>query len=149
MARGKTLTEIRRNPTRPRTACDGNPVDLMNSELLRPILSGPPPTSLEAGAVFSPAEEVPMRISVQTQSRILRLIDEGDCLDHCDVGAFYRWSQASYDALQFDRVQQQRFDEYCRSSCGVTSALRLNVGVWMLKQVLHKAAPENQPASRM
>jgi len=40
-------------------------------------------------------------------------------------------------------VQQQRFDEYCRSSCGVTSALRLNVGVWMLKQVLYKAAPKN------
>jgi hypothetical protein len=115
----------------------------MNSELLRLILSEPPPTSLEAGSVFSPAEEVPMRISVQTKTRILRLIDEGDCLDHCDVGAFYRWSQASYDALQFDRVQQQRFDEYCRSSCGVTSALRLNVGVWMLKQVIHKAAPEN------
>ncbi len=57
-----------------------------------------------------------MRISAQAKTRILRLIDEGDSLDHCDVGAFYRWSQASYDALQFDRVQQQRFDEYCRSS---------------------------------
>jgi len=84
-----------------------------------------------------------MRISEQDKTQILRLIDEGDSLDLFDVGAFYRWSQASYDALQFDRVQQQRFDEYCRSSCGVTSALRLNVGVWMLKQVLYKAAPKN------
>jgi hypothetical protein len=115
----------------------------MNSELLRPILSGPAPTSLEAGAVFSRTEEVPMRISEQAKTQILRLIDEGDSLDHFDAGAFYRWSQASYDALQIDRVQQQRFDEYCRSCCGVTSALRLNVGVWMLKQVLHKAVPEN------
>lgn len=115
----------------------------MNSESLRLIFSGPPPTSLETGAVFSRAGEVPMRIPEQAKTRILRLIDEGDSLDHFDVGAFYRWSQASYDALQFDRLQQQRFDEYCRSCCGVTSALRLNVGVWMLKQVLYKAAPEN------
>lgn len=84
-----------------------------------------------------------MKIPEQTKRQILRLIDEGDTLDHFDVRAFYRWSQASYDALQFDQLQQQRFDEYCRSSCGVTSALRLNVGVWMLKQVLYKAAPEN------
>ena len=130
-------------PNAARNHCDWNPVDLMNSELLRPILSGPSPTSLEAGAVSSRAEEVPMRISEQDKTQILRLIDEGDSLDLFDVGAFYRWSQASYDALQFDRVQQQRFDEYCRSSCGVTSALRLNVGVWMLKQVLYKAAPKN------
>ncbi len=84
-----------------------------------------------------------MRISEQTKMQILQLIDEGDSLAHFNVGAFYRWSQASYEALQFDRVQQQRFDEYCRSSCGFTSSLRLNFGVRILKQVIHKAAPES------
>ena len=84
-----------------------------------------------------------MRLSEQAETQILRLIDEGYSLAHFNVGAFYRWSQDSFEALQCDRVQQQRFDEYCRSSCGVTSALRLNVGVWMLKQVLHKTDQDN------
>ena len=87
-----------------------------------------------------------MRISEQDKTQILRLIDEGDSLDLFDVGAFYRWSQASYDALQFDRVQQQRFDEYCCSSCGFRCSTRLNLGVRMLKQVLCKAVPEKYPS---
>jgi hypothetical protein len=84
-----------------------------------------------------------MRISEQAETQILRLIDEGDSLAaHFHVGAFYRWSQDSYEALQFDRVQQQRFDQYCCSSCGVMSLTRLNLGVRMLKQLLCKAVPE-------
>jgi hypothetical protein len=84
-----------------------------------------------------------MRISEQAETQILRLVDEGDSLvAHFNVGAFYRWSQDSYMALQFDRVQQHRFDEYCCSSCGVRSSTRLNLGVRMLKQLLCKAVPE-------
>jgi hypothetical protein len=83
-----------------------------------------------------------MKISEQERRQILRLIDEGDSFAHYNVGAFYRWSQASYEALQFDRVQQQRFDEYCRSSCGLTSSLRLNFGVRILRQVLCKGEQE-------
>jgi hypothetical protein len=84
-----------------------------------------------------------MKISEHEKRRILRLIDEGDSVAHFNVGAFYRWSQASYEALQFDRVQQQRFDDYCRSSCGFTSLLRLNFGVRILKQVLCKGEAGN------
>ena len=83
-----------------------------------------------------------MRISNQGKTRILRLIDEGYSLDHCDAGAFHLWSQASYDALKFDSVQQQRFDEYCRSSAGLTAGVRRNVGVRILEQVICKAASE-------
>ncbi len=82
-----------------------------------------------------------MRISEQAETQIMRLIDEGDSLAHFNVGAFYRWSQASYEALQFDRVQQQRFGEYCCSSCGFRPSTRLNLGVRMLKQLLCKAVP--------
>ena len=85
-----------------------------------------------------------MRISEQAETQLLRLIDEGDSLDVFDLEAFHRWMQATYEALQSDRVQQQRFDEYCRSSCGFTSLLRLRCGVCMLRQALYKAA-ENYP----
>jgi len=88
-----------------------------------------------------------MRISEQAKSHILQLIDEGGSLNHFDSEALYRWSQASYEALQFDRVQQQRFDEYCRSSCGLRSSTRLNFGVRMLKQVIYKAVPEGYPST--
>jgi hypothetical protein len=87
-----------------------------------------------------------MRISEQAETQILRLIDEGDSLAHFNAGAFYRWSQDSYEALQFDRVQQQRFDEYCCSSCGLRCSTRLNLGMRMLKQVLCKAIPEKYPS---
>jgi hypothetical protein len=46
--------------------------------------------------------------------------------------------------LQFNSVQQQRFDEYCRSSWVFTSSMtRLHCGLSMLKQALNKDVPEN------
>ena len=84
-----------------------------------------------------------MTIPVQTKTQIVRLIDEGSSVHPFDLEALHRWMQATYETLQFDSVQQQRFDEYCRSSCGVTSSMRLRCGVSMLKQALYKDAPEN------
>ncbi len=77
-----------------------------------------------------------MRIPERTKPEILRLVDEGESLDPFDLEALHRWLQDTYEALQFDSVQQQRFDEYCRSSCGLTCSLRLRCGLRMLKQAL-------------
>ncbi len=82
-----------------------------------------------------------MRIPAQTQTQILQLIDEGSSLHPSDLEAFNRWMQAAYEALQFDSVQQQIFDEHCRSSCTATRSMRLRCGVSILKQELHKDAP--------
>ena len=73
-----------------------------------------------------------MRISEQAKMNITRLIHEGDSLDPLDLEEVDRWMQVSYEALAFHRVQQERFDEYCRSSYDSTS-MRLYVGLWMLK----------------
>jgi hypothetical protein len=82
-----------------------------------------------------------MRISEQAKIQMLRLIDEGSSIHPFDLEGFNRWMQATYEALQSDSLQQQRFDEYCRSSRGVTSSKRLRCGVSMLKQALYKDAP--------
>ncbi len=76
-----------------------------------------------------------MSISEQTRSQIMRLIYEGESLDPHDLESFCDWMQASYESLGFHPVQQERFDEYCRSSHDSIS-MRLYVGVWMLKQSL-------------
>jgi hypothetical protein len=82
-----------------------------------------------------------MTISEQACTEITQLIQEGECLNAHNLEAFYNWAEASYEALEFDPVQQQRFDEFCRSSCDYAS-MRLYMGVWMLKQALHKDTPE-------
>jgi hypothetical protein len=93
--------------------------------------------------VFSLAG-VAMRIPAQTKTLILRLIEEGSSLHPSDLEALQRWMQAAYETLQFNSVQQQRFDEYCRSPSVFTSSMmRLSCGVSMLKQALHKHAPED------
>jgi len=74
-----------------------------------------------------------MKISEQDKSRTIRLIGEEECLEPYDLEAFYRWMEASCEALKFDPVQQERFVRYCGSSCDSTSA-RLHMGLWMLKQ---------------
>jgi hypothetical protein len=76
-----------------------------------------------------------MGIAEQTRTQIIRLIYEGESLDPDDLESFYGWMQASYEALGFHEVQQERFEHYCRSSYDSTS-MRLYVGVWMLKQSL-------------
>ena len=73
-----------------------------------------------------------MRISEQAKMNITRLIHERESLNPLDSEEVDRWMQASYESLGFHRVQQERFDEYCRSSDDSTS-MRLYVGVWMLK----------------
>jgi len=85
-----------------------------------------------------------MKIPAQTMMQILQLIDEGSGVHPSDLESLHRWVQATYETLQFNSVQQQRFDDYCRSSCTFTSSsTRLRCGVSMLKQALHKYAPEN------
>jgi hypothetical protein len=84
-----------------------------------------------------------MRIPEQTKIQILGLIDEGSSLHPFDLEAFQGWMQATYEALQFDSVQQQRFDEYCRSSCTFTLSMMIRCGVSMLKQALYKDAAEH------
>ena len=83
-----------------------------------------------------------MSISELAKTQLVGLICEGETFDPLDLEAFYNWAEASYEALEFDPVQQQRFDEFCRSSCDYAS-VRLYMGVWMLKQALHKDTPED------
>ncbi len=82
-----------------------------------------------------------MRIPEQAKTKIIRLIAEGECLNPYDLEGFYRWMQASYEALEPDPLQQKRFDEYCRSSYDSIS-MRLYKGVWMLKQALCEDAQD-------
>ena len=79
-----------------------------------------------------------MTISEQACTEIIQLIQEGESLDPLDLEAFYSWMGSSYEALAFDPVQLERFDKYCRSSCGYAS-MRLYTGVWLLKQSLFAA----------
>jgi len=76
-----------------------------------------------------------MSIFKQAKMDIARLIHEGENLDPLDSEDVDRWMQASYESLGFHRVQQERFEQYCRLSYDSTS-MRLYVGVWMLKQSL-------------
>ena len=82
-----------------------------------------------------------MSISEQAKTHLIELIYEGETLDAFDLEAFYSWVEASYEALVFDPVQQERFAEYCGSSCD-SASMRL-FGVWMLKQALYKDTPED------
>ncbi len=77
-----------------------------------------------------------MRISDQAV-QVIKLIDEATTLDPRNLETFYRWVQASYEALEFDPVQQRRFEEYCLSSDD-SLEMRLFIGTWMLRQALHK-----------
>ncbi len=83
-----------------------------------------------------------MRISRQSIRKLSKLIDQGKSLDPVDSESFHRWAQAAYEALKFDPLLQQRFDEYCRSSLDSVS-MRLFVGVRILEQSLQKNYAEN------
>ena len=79
---------------------------------------------------------VSLKIAEQVVRRqMIELIDKASGLDRVDLESFNRWAQASYEALEFDPLQQQRFDEHCRSS-GDTTSMRLFLGVWILRQSL-------------
>jgi len=90
--------------------------------------------------VFSLAG-VAMRIPAQTKTQILRLIEEGSSLHPSDLEGLQWWMQATYEALQFDSVQQRIFEEHCRLSGAVKRSMRLSCGVSMPKQLLHKDIP--------
>ena len=77
-----------------------------------------------------------MRLSEQGEAEVMRLIAQGECLDPHDLEAFYRWVQASHEALEYNPLRQEWFDEYCRSCCDSTS-VRLGKGLWMLRQALY------------
>ncbi|MGO9570718.1 MAG: hypothetical protein ACLP5H_24600 [Desulfomonilaceae bacterium] len=77
-----------------------------------------------------------MRIFEQARLELIKLIDETRGLDPLDSKTFSTLVQASYEALEFDPVQQQRFDVYCRLSDD-SPDMRLLVGTWMLRQALH------------
>jgi hypothetical protein len=76
-----------------------------------------------------------MSISEQAKTQIIRLVDEGQRLDPLHLDEVDRWAQASYEALGFDPLHQAKFDEYCCSPWGPT-CMRVQLGVWMLKQPL-------------
>jgi hypothetical protein len=84
-----------------------------------------------------------MSISEQTKTQIIRLVDEGQRLDPVDLDEVDRWAQASYEALEFNPVHQAKFGESCCSPWEPT-CMRVQLGVWMLKQALPGAdgAPE-------
>jgi hypothetical protein len=73
-----------------------------------------------------------MKISTASRKRIFILIAEGETLNPLDLEAFYGWVNDSYEALRFHPLQQQRFDECCRSSCD-SNSMRVYVGVWLLR----------------
>jgi hypothetical protein len=79
-----------------------------------------------------------VRISDANKAQIVNLIAEGESLNLGDLEAFYRWVDNAYEALRFDPLQANRFDEYCRSSSDFNS--RLFVGVWMLRLALEDAS---------
>ena len=83
-----------------------------------------------------------MKMSEQANAEIIGLIAEGECLDPNDLEGFYRWVQASYEALGVDPLQQEGFAEYCGTSCDSTP-MRLYVSVWMLKLALNGDASDN------
>ena len=82
---------------------------------------------------------------------MIKLIDEATGLDPHNLEIFYRWIQASYEALEFDVPPQQRFDEYCRAPDD-SPYIRLLVGPWMLRQSLHSQgeprASDGKPGAR-
>jgi len=82
-----------------------------------------------------------MRISEETKLQAIRLIDEGGRIEPSNSEAFNAWLQASCEALDFDPIYQGRFFRYCCSSHDSIS-MRLYLGIWLLKQALHKVAPD-------
>ena len=83
-----------------------------------------------------------MMSSEQVKTRLIGLIAEGESLDPYDLEGFYRWMQTSYEALEFNPLRQEMFDEYCRSSYDSYS-MRLYKGVWMLELALNGDASDD------
>ena len=76
-----------------------------------------------------------MGIPDRKTKQILKLITDGENLNPLNLEVFYRWIDDSYEALGFDPLQQQQFDEYCRSSCD-SNSMRVYLGLWILKLAL-------------
>lgn len=90
--------------------------------------------SLEGGLPEAPLgfdrEQLP--ITDEKRRHIARLIVQGQRLDLRDLEHFYQWIEDSYDALGFEPLWQQWFDEYCRSFCG-SNFTRVCLGLSILK----------------
>jgi hypothetical protein len=86
-----------------------------------------------------------VRITDQKREQISRLIVEGETLSPLDLDleAFYRWAHVSREALGFHPLQQQRFDQYCSSSCDSYS-IRVYVGLWILRLALGEASSDSK-----
>jgi hypothetical protein len=80
-----------------------------------------------------------VKISDREKKHISKLITEGEKLNPLDLEDFYRWLHASYEALGFNPLQQQRFEDYCRSSCD-SNSMRVYIGAWILKLALREAS---------
>ncbi|MFH1116940.1 MAG: hypothetical protein V1792_23740 [Pseudomonadota bacterium] len=74
-------------------------------------------------------------ISDEKRRHITRLIGRGQCLDVRDLEHFYQWIDDSYNALGFEPLWQQRFDECCRSFCG-SNFTRVCLGLSILKSAV-------------
>lgn len=101
-----------------------------------PILEKP----LEEAAVHGRSSHGPLctecvTISAKQRAQILELIARGENLNVRDLEAFYHWIDDSYKALKFHALQQQRFEEYCRSSSD-SDFMRIFIGVWILRLAL-------------
>ncbi len=94
--------------------------------------------SVDRGSPSGPVDVPSETICEQVREQLLGLIAHGENLNVKDLDAFYRWMEDSYEALGFHPVQQQRFDEYCRSSCD-SNFMRIFIGVWMLRLALDQA----------
>jgi hypothetical protein len=74
-------------------------------------------------------------MSRQAKTQMIQLIELRQRHDLRDWDRDDRWVRASYEALRFDAMRQEKFGEYCCTSRYSTSA-RVCPPVRMLKQVL-------------
>lgn len=79
-----------------------------------------------------------MELPNEHRAKIAALIADGETLDPLDLETFYQWTRASYEALEFYPLQQQRFEKYCSSSFDFR--MRIYVGTWILRLALRDAS---------
>lgn len=87
-----------------------------------------------------------MKVSDTNTAQIMNLIAEGENLNLLDLEAFYRWVGDAFEALGFDPLQKERFDEYCRSSSD--SQCERVFMVWMLRLALEDASAHGKEHRR-
>jgi hypothetical protein len=73
-----------------------------------------------------------LKIVDRKEEEISRLIVEAENLDLRELEIFCQWIEDSYEALRFDPLLQQWFDEFCRSS-SYSIFTRACLGLCMLR----------------